>query len=531
MRQSWSKLLVVVSVSALGACDDLKIKTCADHGGVINDSGSCECPEGTVASMGPTPCVPLEAAEAGAQAVPLNDAGSSGVWSPSGNSGYDAAQDELDAAHKADAALEEAGQGVGEQLADASPRDDSAAVVDAAADVTADAGAPPPACVPVAEVCDGKDSDCDGVVDNGLKNACGAPCGQAVPPEDCGTSKDDNCDGKVNEGCSAPPPSCTPTPEVCDGKDSDCDGVVDNGVLNACGACGAVPVEACNGMDDNCNGQVDEGVKNACGACGAVPAEVCDSKDNDCNGQVDEGVKNACGACGAVPAEVCDGKDNDCDGTVDNGLGTAWYPDCDGDGAAVPTGAVTACAQPLATASCKAYVSALPIGPVKTVGSTIDCNDLAAAYHPGAQFGLAGDGDGDLNCDGRVEPNTVFVTSASGQTRTEFPICSVPEWRPRDMAAPCNCYRPGWTMPDFGGFVPGSARILNSKGQETSSGLINLSTSSSDPSVGLVFPTKLECTRLPNEVTGLGFFFRPDFASGACSTTDTETYAVRQLCR
>ena len=45
-------------------------------------------------------------------------------------------------------------------------------------------------CVPTTEVCDGKDNDCDGQIDEG--GVC-----------------------------------CTPTPEVCDGKDNDCDGQVD----------------------------------------------------------------------------------------------------------------------------------------------------------------------------------------------------------------------------------------------------------------------------------------------------------------
>ncbi|OGO12509.1 MAG: hypothetical protein A2Y53_01885, partial [Chloroflexi bacterium RBG_16_47_49] len=46
--------------------------------------------------------------------------------------------------------------------------------------------------------------------------------------------------------------------------------------------------EVCDGADNNCDGQTDEGVLNACGACGPVPVEVCDSVDNDCDGQTDE---------------------------------------------------------------------------------------------------------------------------------------------------------------------------------------------------------------------------------------------------
>ena len=110
--------------------------------------------------------------------------------------------------------------------------------------------------------------------------------------------------------------------ELCNALDDDCDGRVDEGVLNACGGCGAVPVEVCDGVDDDCDGRIDEGALNACGQCGAPPVEACNGADDDCDGAIDEEVANACGGCAGVRDEVCNGLDDDCDGVVDNRPGS-----------------------------------------------------------------------------------------------------------------------------------------------------------------------------------------------------------------
>jgi streptogramin lyase len=244
---------------------------------------------------------------------------------------------------------------------------------------------------PAAEVCDGVDNNCDGVVDEGVSNACGG-CGPP-PPELCGNFQDDDCNGLVdelaectctgrtNQPCYSGPPrtlgygvciggiaiceedrfaACLgevlPTAEICDGLDNDCDGLVDEGLANSCGECGAAePVEVCDGVDNDCDGTVDEGLANRCGLCNADSLEeVCaDGLDNDCDGQVDEACscqegaptcwtaaasQRGVGVCadgtrscdeftgefwtecaGAVlpTPEICDGLDNDCDGQVD----------------------------------------------------------------------------------------------------------------------------------------------------------------------------------------------------------------------
>ncbi|MCC7540532.1 MAG: hypothetical protein IT379_30225, partial [Deltaproteobacteria bacterium] len=110
--------------------------------------------------------------------------------------------------------------------------------------------------------------------------------------------------------------------EVCNDRDDNCNGLIDEGFVKFCNRPAGVTTQTlcadpgetvCDGMDDNCNGRIDEGLLNACGGCGATPAEVCDGLDNDCDGLIDDGV---CGGC--VPElEVCDGLDNDCDGMTD----------------------------------------------------------------------------------------------------------------------------------------------------------------------------------------------------------------------
>ncbi|MCE9586607.1 hypothetical protein K8R04_04845 [Candidatus Uhrbacteria bacterium] len=81
----------------------------------------------------------------------------------------------------------------------------------------------PPVCV--AEVCNGRDDDCDGVIDDGVRNACGT-CG-SVPTEICGNGIDEDCSGS-DLACT-----CTVRTEVCNDRDDDCDGSVDEG-----GVCG-----------------------------------------------------------------------------------------------------------------------------------------------------------------------------------------------------------------------------------------------------------------------------------------------------
>ena len=115
-------------------------------------------------------------------------------------------------------------------------------------------------------------------------------------PEIC-NGKDDNCDGKIDEGFDGDGdgfPICNTSTKAADCDDKDPG-------INPGAA------EICNNKDDNCNGKVDEGFDKdndgyyVC-ARGQTPAD-CDDEAND----VYPG-KN----------EICNGKDDNCDGKIDD---------------------------------------------------------------------------------------------------------------------------------------------------------------------------------------------------------------------
>ncbi|MEZ4317798.1 MAG: MopE-related protein [Myxococcota bacterium] len=299
-----------------------------------------------------------------------------------------------------------------------------------------------------AELCNGIDDDCDGLLDDDDPDvdaqtwypdddgdgygsdalailACSPPVGHVQLPGDC--SDDD--------------PAVSPaSPEACpDGVDNDCDGLVDDEDPDY------TDMPAMYWYDDDGDGA---GVStNALLVCsdgvlpGYVPAAVgedcddtdptlsplqserCDSIDNDCDGEIDEGFTttpsfadvdgdgygnpldrtDTCTIpgdrvtndrdCDDLDAsvspdavEVCDGVDNDCDDAVDEGFTPVLvYDDADGDGFGDPASERVVCDP--------------PSGLLEVGG---DCDDSDPAVNPGAvEVCDAVDRD----CDGDVLPD------------------------------------------------------------------------------------------------------------------------------
>ena len=101
------------------------------------------------------------------------------------------------------------------------------------------------------DLCDGQDSDCDGVIDE-----------DAVTGAACDTGRRGNCATGITvcvDGRERCDETGDPQPETCDGQDDDCDGLIDEDQRNDCGGCGVAPRETCDGLDNDCDGEVDDG--------------------------------------------------------------------------------------------------------------------------------------------------------------------------------------------------------------------------------------------------------------------------------
>ena len=107
----------------------------------------------------------------------------------------------------------------------------------------------------------------------------------------------------------------TPKAELCNGEDDDCDGVIDEDFPVVDLATGATLLvgDAC-GTGPCANGKVicESFAKAVCNSLDKATPETCDDVDNDCNGQVDD---MACDDNDACTTDVCDGAAKACTNT------------------------------------------------------------------------------------------------------------------------------------------------------------------------------------------------------------------------
>jgi alpha-tubulin suppressor-like RCC1 family protein len=243
------------------------------------------------------------------------------------------------------------------------------------------------------EICDGKDNDCDGIVDNGVL---------LVFMKD--KDNDGYSDGVSQLACALPSPDFKPVneilgydcndddpqiysgkPEICDGKDNDCDGIVDNGVLLVF-------------MKDKDNDGYSDGVSQlACTLPSPNFKPVNEILGYDCN---DEDPEIYSGK-----SEICDYKDNDCDGLVDEGVRTLFWIDNDRDGYGdKDSEPVEACFPPTS----------------KHVPNNLDCDDSAKNIYPGAPIVCGNLVDED--CDGNIE--ILLWEDRDGDSYTTDQVCT-----------------------------------------------------------------------------------------------------------
>jgi MYXO-CTERM domain-containing protein len=147
-----------------------------------------------------------------------------------------------------------------------------------------------------AEVCDGLDNDCNGIVDDvtGLGEPCcpdGSPAGAAP--------------GACNKGV------CRPGNFVCDTTK----------MALVCNGGKGPDANKCDGVDNNCDGQIDEAAEIAddqqIGVACDPPKAPADQPPCKAGATICRGGKAVCDGAVGPKDETCDGIDNNCDGMVD----------------------------------------------------------------------------------------------------------------------------------------------------------------------------------------------------------------------
>ena len=246
--------------------------------------------------------------------------------------------------------------------------DNGILVCDAAgADVSCEGESP----LPINDVCNGEDDDCDGLTDEGFD--VGAPCGVGA------------CEGGLlvctDDGAATWCPTMPggegdlSAPETCGGGDEDCDGTVDEPSATDASTWYL-------DYDGDGFGNDDFSVVQ----CESPPSY--EPEGGDCNDLV--------ATIHPDGDELCDGVDNDCDQITDEADALdamVWHLDSDGDDYGDPEAVATSCSAP------DGYVA-----------DDSDCDDGDGLVSPGALEITDGV---DNDCDGQTD-ESAWGTGADG---------------------------------------------------------------------------------------------------------------------
>ena len=323
--------------------------------------------------------------------------------------------------------------------------------------ITGDGSGSGSACVPTnggVEICDGKDNDCNGLIDEGnlpeVGDACANQTGECAggvkictTKFHCSTTTTTVCHGAsdtlscpstetcVAEGIDTDYLACSkyPTPEQCDNKDNDCNGLTDEGDPGGGSTCppGATNAGECRKGTNHCV----NGALQCQGYVGPTP-EVCDTLDNDCNGMIDDGLTNmgSCGSNSTSPCqlgvyqcqggakqcvgainptfEACDGIDNDCNGIIDDGYNKQSDPNTCGNTCAVCQVPANSNANPTCTGGVCGF--ACKPGYQDKDGNPANGCEFGPCFPTGAEVCDGQDNDCDGNTDEGLTPPAICLS-------------------------------------------------------------------------------------------------------------------------
>lgn len=237
------------------------------------------------------------------------------------------------------------------------------------------------ACVLSASDCDENYYDANGAAGDGCEYYCEA----AGDGQELCNKKDDDCDGLIDESVNADDPqigeSCGTNEGACVAGVKACGTGAQAGQI-VCEGETRPDTEVCDDVDNDCDGQTDEEDTNIGATCGSnvgvclVGTQQCVSGSLACTGATSGGV------------EVCDGLDNDCDGAFDEDPSDVGIP-CSMQSGSIelnPPAAEGTCSLGITTCQGAALVCDGEVGPATEVcdGNDNDCDSATDESFPEA---------------------------------------------------------------------------------------------------------------------------------------------------